>query len=230
MSTPFQMINRTFIFSMNFPVNIFFFDLLMFVFIDPLWPYLHWSKLQGTIWQSFSAKATVHSTEACVINIMPCSLQHNEIKPPPSSSGASTNQPVLLFWPPSLCGESQTPSAGAWYVFLLTYTHTLTHPLLQRNVSYFWAPKVSQTSRLVLMRYSLDHCVFWLFSFGSTLCVLICGNSLIHLFAISSCSQQFLGQAHVVCSAKYSWTLNLWFFSQRCALLCLWLADLIFLP
>lgn len=48
-----------------------------------------------------------------------------EPKPPPSSSGVSTHQPVLLFWPPSLCGESQAPSAGTWYVFLLTYTHTL---------------------------------------------------------------------------------------------------------
>ena len=35
-----------------------------------------------------------------------------------------------------------------------------THPLLQRNVSYFWAPKVSQTSSLFLMLNSLDHCVF----------------------------------------------------------------------
>lgn len=39
------------------------------------------------------------------------------IKPTPTSPFV-----LALF---SLCGESQAPSAGVWYVFLLTYTHTL---------------------------------------------------------------------------------------------------------
>lgn len=41
-----------------------------------------------------------------------------------------------------------------------------THPLLQRNVSYFWAPKVSQTSSLFLILDSHDHCVFSLSLLG----------------------------------------------------------------
>lgn len=35
-----------------------------------------------------------------------------------------------------------------------------THPQLQRNASYFWAPKVIQTSSLFLVLLLLDHCAF----------------------------------------------------------------------
>lgn len=84
------------------------------------------------------------------LSLRRAAIEAGSIQPTPASPFV-----LALF---SLCGESQAPSAGVWYVFLLTYTHT--HPQLQRNASYFWAPKVIQTSSLFLVLLLLDHCAF----------------------------------------------------------------------
>lgn len=83
-----------------------------------------------------------------------------EIKPPPSSSRASAHQPVLLFLASLPVWRKSSPLSRS-LVCIPVDIHT--HPLLQRNVSYFGGPKVSQTSSLFLMPDSLDHCVFVFF-------------------------------------------------------------------
>lgn len=115
---------------------------------------------------------------SCVILL---SLRHAAIESG-SISSTSTSPFVLALF--SLCGESQAPSAGVWYVFLLTYTH----PQLQRNASYFWAPKVIQTSSLFLVLPLLDHCSFFCFA-RERVCFWSAGHSLLRcLFRRSTCS------------------------------------------
>lgn len=100
----------------------------------------------------------MHSTEACVKYTTPCSLQRdgNLTTSIQLQSEHTQASPFVFALPP--CEEKVRPLSRS-LVCIPVDIHT--HPLLQRNVSYFWAPKVSQTSSLFLMLDSLDHCVFF---------------------------------------------------------------------
>lgn len=104
-----------------------------------------------SLFSPFNAKSTI------------CLLKHdtfaawwksNHLHPAPEQ--AHTSQCFCFGLPP--CVEKVKPPQQELGMYSCWHTHT--HPLLQRNVSYFWAPKVSQTSSLFLMLNSLDHCVF----------------------------------------------------------------------
>lgn len=151
-----------------------------------LWPYLNWSN-------NIKPEAMAHWLKYAT-----CAArwQSNHLHPSPERAHTSQS---FWFWPSSLCGESQAPSAGAWYVFLLTYTQTL----CCRGMCPIFGPLKSNA------RFAWPLC---LFSFGRMLRVLIYSHSLLlllHLFRRSTCSQQWwvhcLSQAYVVVfSARYS--------------------------
>lgn len=74
-----------------------------------------------------------------------------------------------------------------------------THPQLQRNASYFWAPKVIQTSSLFLVLPLLDHCSFFCFA-RELVCFWSAGHNLLRcLFRRSTCS---LGSEQVHCLSQ----------------------------
>lgn len=96
------------------------------------------------------------------------------------------HQPVLLYWPFSPCVEKVKPPQQEFGMYSCWHTHT--HPQLQRNASYFWAPKVIQTSSLFLVLPLLDHCSFFCFA-TELACFWSAGHSLLRcLFRRSTCS------------------------------------------
>lgn len=124
---------------------------------------------------------------AFVLKLLNASYKHYPcgmlaLKLPPSTQ----HQRVPLCWPFLPAWRKSSPLSRS-LVCIPVDIHT--HPQLQRNVSYFWAPKVIQTSSLFLvLSFLLDHCVF---SVSAELsCVLIYSHSLLlHLFRRSTCSQ-----------------------------------------